>query len=104
LASEASRPGPDAKAVPVSPAFSAYTVEELHNRTAEEILQEGGSRKERSLRHFTINFGPQHPAAHGVLRLILELNGEEILRTDVSIHRLNPSQNHSLISAVLTCS
>ena len=34
-------------------------------------------------RKFTINFGPQHPAAHGVLRLIMELNGEEILRVDV---------------------
>ena len=27
-------------------------------------------------RNFTINFGPQHPAAHGVLRLVLELEGE----------------------------
>lgn len=72
------------KAVPISPATSAYTVEELHSRSAQEILSEGGSRKDRSLRHFTVNFGPQHPAAHGVLRLILELNGEEILRTDVS--------------------
>ena len=31
---------------------------------------------EPSLRNFTINFGPQHPAAHGVLRLVLELDGE----------------------------
>ena len=29
----------------------------------------------RELKNFTINFGPQHPAAHGVLRLILELDG-----------------------------
>ena len=29
----------------------------------------------RKIRHYTVNFGPQHPAAHGVLRLILELNG-----------------------------
>ena len=29
-----------------------------------------------NLRNFTINFGPQHPAAHGVLRLVLELDGE----------------------------
>ena len=31
---------------------------------------------EAALRNFTINFGPQHPAAHGVLRLVLELDGE----------------------------
>ena len=30
------------------------------------------------IRHFTINFGPQHPAAHGVLRLILELHGKRL--------------------------
>lgn len=37
-----------------------------------------------SVRNFTVNFGPQHPAAHGVLRLILELNGEVVLRADPS--------------------
>jgi len=41
------------------------------------------------MRHFTLNFGPQHPAAHGVLRLILELNGEEILRSDPHIGLLH---------------
>ena len=33
---------------------------------------------EAPLRNFTINFGPQHPAAHGVLRLVLELDGEVV--------------------------
>jgi NADH-quinone oxidoreductase subunit D len=33
-------------------------------------------------RNFTINFGPQHPAAHGVLRLVLELDGEVVERVD----------------------
>jgi NADH-quinone oxidoreductase subunit D len=30
-----------------------------------------------AVRNFTLNFGPQHPAAHGVLRLVLELDGEQ---------------------------
>src|SRR5262245_17009510 len=36
-------------------------------------------------RNFTINFGPQHPAAHGVLRLVLELDGEVVRRVDPHI-------------------
>ncbi|KAJ2527703.1 ndufs2, NADH ubiquinone oxidoreductase 49 kd subunit, partial [Coemansia sp. RSA 1933] len=38
---------------------------------------------------YTINFGPQHPAAHGVLRLILELNGESIVHADPHIGLLH---------------
>jgi len=41
------------------------------------------------IKNFTINFGPQHPAAHGVLRLILELNGEVIVRADPHIGLLH---------------
>lgn len=41
------------------------------------------------LKNFTINFGPQHPAAHGVLRLILELDGEIIKRADPHIGLLH---------------
>jgi NADH-quinone oxidoreductase subunit D len=33
-----------------------------------------------NLRNFTLNFGPQHPAAHGVLRLVLELDSEVVVR------------------------
>ncbi|CAB3250197.1 unnamed protein product [Arctia plantaginis] len=40
---------------------------------------------ERKLRNMWINFGPQHPAAHGVLRLILELDGETVVRADPHI-------------------
>jgi len=40
-------------------------------------------------RNFTINFGPQHPAAHGVLRLILELDGEVVQRVDPHIGLLH---------------
>lgn len=39
--------------------------------------------------HFTLNFGPQHPAAHGVLRLILKLNGEIIEKSDAHIGLLH---------------
>lgn len=41
------------------------------------------------LKNFTINFGPQHPAAHGVLRLVLELNGEIVKRADPHIGLLH---------------
>nr|YP_009308422.1 NADH dehydrogenase 7 [Paramoeba pemaquidensis]AOS85560.1 NADH dehydrogenase 7 [Paramoeba pemaquidensis] len=43
----------------------------------------------KKIKNFTINFGPQHPAAHGVLRLILELNGEVIERADPHIGLLH---------------
>lgn len=41
------------------------------------------------LKNFTINFGPQHPAAHGVLRLVLEMNGEQVERADAHIGLLH---------------
>ena len=44
---------------------------------------------EKKVKNFTINFGPQHPAAHGVLRLILELNGEVVERADPHIGLLH---------------
>jgi NADH dehydrogenase (ubiquinone) Fe-S protein 2 len=42
-----------------------------------------------NLKTFTINFGPQHPAAHGVLRLIIEINGEKIIRSEPHIGLLH---------------
>ena len=41
------------------------------------------------MRNYTLNFGPQHPAAHGVLRLILEMNGEVVERADPHIGLLH---------------
>ena len=41
------------------------------------------------LRNYSINFGPQHPAAHGVLRMVLELDGETIVRADPHIGLLH---------------
>jgi NADH dehydrogenase (ubiquinone) Fe-S protein 2 len=43
----------------------------------------------KKLTNFSINFGPQHPAAHGVLRLILDLNGETVTRADAHIGLLH---------------
>jgi len=44
---------------------------------------------EAQIRNFTLNFGPQHPAAHGVLRLVLELDGEVVERVDPHIGLLH---------------
>ena len=41
------------------------------------------------IEHFNMNFGPQHPAAHGVLRLVLELNGEVVIKADPHIGLLH---------------
>ena len=41
------------------------------------------------INNFTMNFGPQHPAAHGVLRLVLELDGETVVRADPHIGLLH---------------
>lgn len=43
----------------------------------------------KKIKNFTINFGPQHPAAHGVLRLVLELKGEVVERADPHIGLLH---------------
>ncbi|PRT56292.1 NADH-ubiquinone oxidoreductase subunit, mitochondrial [Wickerhamiella sorbophila] len=65
--------------------------EEFGRTTVVEDLEitQPKAKGENKLRHFTVNFGPQHPAAHGVLRLILELNGEEIVRADPHIGLLH---------------
>ena len=55
-------------AVPTTDTFASNPV---------EALQE--------IRNYTLNFGPQHPAAHGVLRLILEMDGEVVRRADPHI-------------------
>ena len=55
----------------------------IHDAEAESGKREDDDRK------FTINFGPQHPAAHGVLRLVLELDGEVVERVDPHIGLLH---------------
>ncbi|BDW99688.1 NADH-quinone oxidoreductase subunit D [Maricaulis maris] len=51
---------------------------------ADDLIETG-----KAERNFTINFGPQHPAAHGVLRLVLELDGEVVERVDPHIGLLH---------------
>jgi len=75
--------------VPTDPTFTS-----LANKPAPEDPDAAGLESEaegidRKIRHYTVNFGPQHPAAHGVLRLILELNGEEIVRSDPHVGLLH---------------
>merc|ERR1712086_600951 len=43
----------------------------------------------KEIKNFTLNFGPQHPAAHGVLRLVLELDGEVVERAEPHIGLLH---------------
>ena len=45
--------------------------------------------RRQEIRNYTMNFGPQHPAAHGVLRLVLEMDGETIVRADPHVGLLH---------------
>lgn len=45
--------------------------------------------KQLDIRNFTLNFGPQHPAAHGVLRLVMELDGETAVKLDPHVGLLH---------------
>ena len=75
--------------VPVGPDFEP--VFDPRGQSPENAEQEShdDSVERRKVRHYTVNFGPQHPAAHGVLRLILELNGEQIVRADPHVGLLH---------------
>jgi len=53
------------------------------------LVTEAPVQGETPIRKFNINFGPQHPAAHGVLRLVLELDGEVVERVDPHIGLLH---------------
>ncbi len=58
-------------------------------QTRQSVRVEIKKMAETEIRNFTINFGPQHPAAHGVLRLVLELDGEVVERVDPHIGLLH---------------
>src|SRR4051812_26964076 len=53
----------------------------------EQVARSGATQSE--IANYTINFGPQHPAAHGVLRLVLELDGEIVERVDPHVGLLH---------------
>lgn len=53
------------------------------------LIQEDLSNELKTIKNFSMNFGPQHPAAHGVLRLVLELDGEVVSRADPHIGLLH---------------
>ena len=55
------------------------------------------------VRNFSINFGPQHPAAHGVLRLVLELDGEVVERVDPHIGLLHRGTEKLIEAQAPTC-
>ncbi|KAK4529868.1 hypothetical protein CCYA_CCYA02G0725 [Cyanidiococcus yangmingshanensis] len=71
--------------------YAAFTgevaVEQLEPRERERMRANWENAKE--IRNFTLNFGPQHPAAHGVLRLVLQLDGEVVESTDPHIGLLH---------------
>ena len=49
---------------------------------------------EQQIKNFTLNFGPQHPAAHGVLRLVLEMDGEVIETLPNTTFRVKLDNDH----------
>ncbi|MBX2805058.1 MAG: NADH-quinone oxidoreductase subunit D [Hyphomicrobiales bacterium] len=63
------------------------TIEKTADKLEKQHSEAGSG--DVDLRNFTINFGPQHPAAHGVLRLVLELDGEVVERVDPHIGLLH---------------
>ena len=54
-----------------------------------ELLASNPAEARKEIRNYTLNFGPQHPAAHGVLRLILEMDGEVVQRVDPHVGLLH---------------
>ena len=67
----------------------------INNKTVLESIQNlsinnsKANNKFKTIKSFNLNFGPQHPAAHGVLRMVLQLNGEIIEKLDTHIGLLH---------------
>nr|BBD14157.1 NADH dehydrogenase subunit 7 [Ophirina amphinema] len=65
------------------------TIVKRDNVADHSFIEKVGRSSSRKVKNLTLNFGPQHPAAHGVLRLVLELNGEVVQRADPHIGLLH---------------
>lgn len=81
------QPHEGTRLIPVDPTFGMPVDPSKQNFNTPD--ESADTPEQRKIRHYTVNFGPQHPAAHGVLRLILELNGEEIVRADPHVGLLH---------------
>ena len=64
--------------------FDTYKSEFYYNTISSQNVSD-----KFEIKNFSVNFGPQHPAAHGVLRLVLELDGEVVIRADPHIGLLH---------------
>jgi len=69
--------------------LAAYTGHVMYPDEVTSLWDEEEYIPEKTVTNMTLNFGPQHPAAHGVLRLVLELDGEVVERADPHIGLLH---------------
>jgi len=63
--------------------------ESLQDMTADDLVGQDSTTGDLEIQNYTINFGPQHPAAHGVLRMVMELDGEIVERIDPHVGLLH---------------
>ena len=63
--------------------------ESLQDMTVEGLVGQDSTTGDLEIQNYTINFGPQHPAAHGVLRMVMELDGEIVERIDPHVGLLH---------------
>ncbi len=65
------------------------TTEALHDDLDATLVAQDSTPGDLEIQNYTINFGPQHPAAHGVLRMVMELEGEIVERIDCHVGLLH---------------
>ena len=71
-------------------------------RTRREIYLGEGSGTGSGSQHLYVNMGPSHPAMHGVIRIVAELDGETVVKADVEIGYLHRASRRSARSARIT--